>query len=373
LNAADTGRLRVAILTSEISPYRAPLFERLARTPGTRLKVFVGKERTYDRLWRTGKARGYEHQILKSTPVGRRLGFCYTVVLEDVGKALHRFGPDAVICGGWESSAALAALAFCRRHSTPFVLWNGRNEREDRCLRSAAANWIHDFSRALARFIVKRTDAHIAYSSAARDYVVGLGACPHRVFLAFNAVDNDLFRREYRKHLPNRHVIRRRLSLAPGEAVILYVGYFRRAKGVQELLHAFRDVCGGGQRVRLLLVGDGPQRDELVGLARELGIASKVGFVGYVQQEALGPFYTAADVFVLPTYVEPGNVARLAEAIGRFAADREFTTRAGQAGSRIVMKASLENAARAFAQAISCALAAKGRPSRRKKRRGSRQ
>ena len=80
-----------------------------------------------------------------------------------------------------------------------------------------------------------------------------------------------------------------------GSPLILFVGVLRYYKGVQYLLEAMQRVPA-----RLIVVGDGPLRPELVALAARLEVADRVAFVGAVADDALAAYYHAADVFCLP-------------------------------------------------------------------------
>jgi len=69
--------------------------------------------------------------------------------------------------------------------------------------------------------------------------------------------------------------------------------------GVETLLDAFAAAETAG--AHLYIAGDGPLREELAARARRLGVADAVTFLDYVPDDALGPLYASADVFVLPT------------------------------------------------------------------------
>jgi glycosyltransferase involved in cell wall biosynthesis len=69
-----------------------------------------------------------------------------------------------------------------------------------------------------------------------------------------------------------------------------------------------------GAGPELVLAGSGPETDALAGLARQLGIAGKVRFLGAVPPASMGDLYRAADVFVLPS-LEEGMSNALLEAV----------------------------------------------------------
>ena len=106
-------------------------------------------------------------------------------------------------------------------------------------------------------------------------------------------------------------VERQRLGLSGGP-VLLYVGRLHKQKGVDALLRSVPALAGRYPGLTLLLLGDGPFEADLKSLAFELGIASRVRFLGFRDP---APHAQAADLFVLPTWGE-GISNALLEAMG---------------------------------------------------------
>jgi glycosyltransferase involved in cell wall biosynthesis len=79
-----------------------------------------------------------------------------------------------------------------------------------------------------------------------------------------------------------------------GERLIVSVGRLVYYKGFEYLIRAMTQVNG-----KLLIIGDGPLRADLLKLASELGITDKVVLVGEVQNERVIPYYHAAQIFAL--------------------------------------------------------------------------
>jgi len=96
---------------------------------------------------------------------------------------------------------------------------------------------------------------------------------------------------------------------------LLYVGRIVRTKGLRDIIRALgltRDLA-----VTLDVIGDGNDRAECEVLAADLDVGSRVTFHGKVPREAVDGFYERADVFVFPSYREPGgNVSLEAMAYG---------------------------------------------------------
>lgn len=77
-----------------------------------------------------------------------------------------------------------------------------------------------------------------------------------------------------------------------------------RTKGVDVLVRAMPAVCAAVPDAQLMVVGDGPLRPELEGLATSLGLGSRVAFTGFLPDDALQRAYAASAVFALPSRQE---------------------------------------------------------------------
>ncbi len=97
-------------------------------------------------------------------------------------------------------------------------------------------------------------------------------------------------------------------SARAGPVKLLYVGRLVRTKGVRDVIRALRLV--GDLPVELDIVGEGPERAECEKLVSTLELGQRVRLHGWRRKEELPDFYRRADVFVFPSYREPGgNVA----------------------------------------------------------------
>jgi len=94
---------------------------------------------------------------------------------------------------------------------------------------------------------------------------------------------------------------RRQLGLAPGDAIVLYVGRLATDKNVETLLKAFAKLHPRIPSSKLRIVGDGPTKLDLQRLSGRLGIDAAVTFVPFVPHHELPKHYQAADVTVVPS------------------------------------------------------------------------
>jgi glycosyltransferase involved in cell wall biosynthesis len=87
-----------------------------------------------------------------------------------------------------------------------------------------------------------------------------------------------------------------------GECRLLFVGRLAPVKGLRLLIEAMRRLADDISSLRLVVVGDGPDRRILEDLARPLG--DKVRFTGYLSQAEVAGTMQEADIVVLPSFAE---------------------------------------------------------------------
>ena len=130
---------------------------------------------------------------------------------------------------------------------------------------------------------------------------------PHKVHVLPAGVDLRLFRPI------DKHVAKRMLGLTE-KRIVLSVGRIEPLKGLDILIHAMA-ALEDPVDTRLLVVGGTPGADpeleRLESMASGLGIRDMVTFVGAVDQTELPAYYSAADVFVMPSYYESFGLAAL--------------------------------------------------------------
>jgi 1,2-diacylglycerol 3-alpha-glucosyltransferase len=85
---------------------------------------------------------------------------------------------------------------------------------------------------------------------------------------------------------------------------LLTVSRLGLEKSVDELLERFKLIHDRSPQARLVILGDGPERESLEELAQTLGIRKAVIFRGYVAPEAVSEFYQHADLFVFASTSE---------------------------------------------------------------------
>jgi glycosyltransferase involved in cell wall biosynthesis len=151
-------------------------------------------------------------------------------------------------------------------------------------------------SRELRRWIItKKTDRFIAVSTEMLEALREAGIAPEKLALISNGIELTAPRNT------NPCALKQELSENPERPVVLFVGRLVKEKGVDRLLRAWASLPGH-ETMLLLIVGDGPLREDLESQAKKLRLFPSVRFLGH--QAEVSKFYSVADLFVLPSKTE---------------------------------------------------------------------
>lgn len=96
-----------------------------------------------------------------------------------------------------------------------------------------------------------------------------------------------------------------------GYTVVSTLTRFTVQKGLTHFLKAAARASEKYDKLVFLLAGDGEQRDELIRLSAELGIADKVFFTGFVRGKQWRDAYSVSDIFVMSSVSEPFGLTAL--------------------------------------------------------------
>ncbi len=281
----------VVILTNIPTPYRIPLFNRVAvelAAQQQRLHVLFAMPTYHRRHWENVLAEAeFEHSVmnLPAVPFSQEH---VVAIPQGLSKKLNELRADCLVVGGFNLMAMLGAR-YALRHHIPYLIWSGETKRE------AARRRGRRLRTWLRRPLMQHAAGFIAYGSQAREYLRALGAAQSKIEIAINCVDTDFFQQRV-------SVCRRQIQASnDAQTRLLFVGHLQRRKGLEFLLQALAK-CQA-QNISLDVVGDGPERDSCEQLAARLHL-SHVTFHGFKQKDDLPKHYAAADVFVFPSLQE---------------------------------------------------------------------
>jgi glycosyltransferase involved in cell wall biosynthesis len=290
--------IRVAVVSPEPTPYRSPLFDRVASRPEVDLTVIYAAETVADRTWSVDPE--HRAEFLR----GRRLPGVHGVLRHDypvtpgIGRALARVGPDVVVISGWSTFPSQAAIAWSRAHGIPYVLLVESHDLGPR------AWWRRAVKGLVVPRLMRKAANVLVVGTAARESVVARGARPDGVRIFANTVDVELWGERAGRLQAKRDELRVRAGLTPEDVVVLSVARLVPEKGLHTLIRAA--AATGDERIRVVVAGSGPASQQLTELAESVGIA--LTLLGDLPQEALAEAYVRADVFALLSMHETWGV-----------------------------------------------------------------
>ena len=96
-----------------------------------------------------------------------------------------------------------------------------------------------------------------------------------------------------------------------GYTVVATVGRFTIQKGLQHLMRAAAMAIAKNPKLMFIFAGDGEERNELIAMAADYGIAKNIIFTGFIRGKKLRDIYSLADIFVMSSVSEPFGLTAL--------------------------------------------------------------
>ena len=174
---------------------------------------------------------------------------------------------------------------------------------------SFSLNPLHRYTLSLERKIFDQTPMIIANSGMVKDQIIRYYGTPsERIAVAHNGVNLTLFSPGNR--MSWRALVRNSLGIGDRDKVLLFVGTGFRRKGLHMLVRALPEAKKAfeGERLVTLVIGKGDST-EYSEMAKKSGAGEDLLFLG--PQSNIERFYSAADLFVLPTLYDPFSNACL--------------------------------------------------------------
>ncbi|HEX4521412.1 MAG TPA: glycosyltransferase [Gaiellaceae bacterium] len=285
---------RVLVLSEIPTPYRLPLYERLAARPELELEIVFCSHAEPDRPWELDEALArVPHRVLRgvSPSVRTRKGtFVYQVnpgAIELAARGHH----DAVVVGGYGVFAEQAAIAISRVRRVPYLL------HSESTLAAPRPGAVRLAKQALVRPAVRGAAAGLAAGSEAARYLEYYGLPAERIRIVPNTIDVGAYGRAASEIRARAEEVRAAWDLP--ERFVLFAGRLIEDKGILDLIAA--RTLQNGESLPLVVAGEGR-------LEVEVQAAPGVRHIGFVQPERLLELFALAEWTVVPSRREPWGV-----------------------------------------------------------------
>jgi len=272
---------RLALQQRVLPNYRVPFFDLLASACDGGMSLFTGLPRAEEGVVTARELRIANYELGHNIHLFR--GSLYLCYQRGLIKWLNHWNPDALIV---EANPRYLSTSFAVKwmHArgrkvvgwglgsppplNPPQWWGGRAWR---------------FRQKRRLQFLSQFDALIAYSQRGADEYAAFGFPRQKIFVAHNSVSPA----------PSTKPAPR--PVRDDQETILFVGRLQARKRVDYLLHACAQLPN---LPRLIIVGDGPERANLESLAKQIYPSAE--FSGAKHGSELKPYFTEADLFVLP-------------------------------------------------------------------------
>lgn len=276
---------KLALQQRVLPSYRASFFDLLASACDGGMSLFTGLPRPREGITTTNRLQVARYQLGKNIHLlNGRLYLCYQHGLIDW---LKNWNPDALIVeANPRYLSTPSAVKWMHQYGRPVIGWGLGSPplSPPHFQRKWGGSKGGDGFRKQRRLsFISQFDALIAYSQRGADEYATLGFPREKIFVAHNSVSRA----------PASMPDRRRETA--DRFNILFVGRLQARKRIDDLLKACAQL---ESKPRLVIVGDGPERGALESLAREIYPSAE--FIGAKHGAELEPYFTEADLFVLP-------------------------------------------------------------------------
>ncbi|MBY5952220.1 N-acetyl-alpha-D-glucosaminyl L-malate synthase BshA [Algoriphagus sp. NF] len=150
-------------------------------------------------------------------------------------------------------------------------------------------------------FSINHSDGVTAVSQDLKEETYAYFGVKRDIEVIPNFIDLERFKKQKKEHF--------KLAICPdGEKLLVHTSNFRKVKRVEDVIRVFYELRKEIP-AKLLLVGDGPERDKMERLCRELGTCNDIRFLGKL--DAVEEVLSVSDLFIMPSEKESFGLAAL--------------------------------------------------------------
>lgn len=153
----------------------------------------------------------------------------------------------------------------------------------------------------VVEFSINKSDGVTTVSQSLKDDTLKSFNIKNEIKVIYNFIDFSRFKKTNKEHFKK--------IIAPNdEKILVHVSNFRKVKRVEDVIYVFQKVY---EKIpcKLLLIGDGPERQYMEELCRQIGLCHEIRFLG--KQDAVEELLAIADLFIIPSGNESFGLAAL--------------------------------------------------------------
>jgi len=294
---------KIAIVTNIRAPYRKLQIEEFAHNSKYRINVYYTNKGYEDRNWDVAPIINVKEIFLKKILSFGKYGYLNFGLLKIIRDN------DIILIGGYEMPSYIILTLMCKLYDKKSVLiFDGISLDKIKYNKfSLKQNY--------KKSIIKRFDYYFVNGKVSKRYFMELyNVKEDKIYNQFLTVDVIAIK-EHRMLEEDKARYRLKNNIAISEKIIIYSGRLVKIKRVDLIIKAI-SLLDEKDKYRLVVLGDGIERDNLLALAK--GENVKLTIMGFISnQEELFYRYNLGDLLILPSEIEPwGLVVNEAMAAG---------------------------------------------------------
>ncbi len=272
--------MNILFITNIPSPYNLSYLEELGKLANVVAVFERGASSERNENWKNIRVENFECIILNGIKIGVDMSYA-----PKVKSYIKRHRSSKIVIGNPLTPTGICAISYCKRHRIPYIL-----QSEGGIPKNGKG-----FKEKLKKRILSGASLYLSGMSLKNEYFLQYGASPDRVY---QYPFTSLYKKDFAQKvlLPEeKKKIREHLGIQ-AECMIIFVGQFIHRKAVDVLLKACTDF---EDNVYVLIIGGTPT-DEYRRIVENLKLKN-IHFMEFIGKEKLFEYYSASDMFVLPT------------------------------------------------------------------------
>ena len=153
----------------------------------------------------------------------------------------------------------------------------------------------------VVEFSINKSDGVTAVSQNLKEETMRTFNIERDIQVIYNFIDFHRFKKTNKEHF-------KKIIAPDGERILVHMSNFRKVKRVEDVILIFQKVHAQIPS-RLLMIGDGPERQNAEQLCREIGLCDEIRFLG--KQDAVEELLAICDLFLMPSETESFGLAAL--------------------------------------------------------------
>ncbi len=210
---------------------------------------------------------------------------------------LSEIEPDILAVNGYSTLDAWIVFLWGRSHSRKLILMFETNQND------AERTYLKETTK---KVLLTQFDAAICGGSQHKEYLISLGMPQDQIFTGYDAVDNDFWANSVERAQAQPEAFRNLPGLEDfSRPYFLTSARFLARKNITGLLFAYKlyknQMKADLEKPwRLVIIGDGEQKDMILSTIRENQLQGDVTLAGFHSADEIAAYYAFAEVFVHP-------------------------------------------------------------------------